>query len=114
MAPAYAYISSVAVAPQNTAQFARAVGSVCQVLIPRANERWALVALPSKQLRLVSNASYVMLGSAYPHSLRFFAVVNAGQRRREGRRPMVRGTVRNPNDHPHGGRTRAIRYPRTP
>jgi hypothetical protein len=26
----------------------------------------------------------------------------------------VRGTAKNPNDHPHGGRTRAIRYPLTP
>lgn len=31
-----------------------------------------------------------------------------------GRAPQVRGTVMNPNDHPHGGRTRAIKYPRTP
>jgi hypothetical protein len=31
-----------------------------------------------------------------------------------GRRPIVRGTVRNPCDHPHGGRTRAIPHPQTP
>jgi ribosomal protein L2 len=31
-----------------------------------------------------------------------------------GQRPSVRGTVKNPNDHPHGGRTRSISRPQTP
>jgi len=34
--------------------------------------------------------------------------------RAQARRPGVRGTVKNPNDHPHGGRTRAVKWPRTP
>jgi large subunit ribosomal protein L2 len=38
----------------------------------------------------------------------------AGYRRNLGFCPQVRGTAQNPNDHPHGGRTRAIKYPRTP
>ena len=84
------------------------------VWIPEAGRGWALLTLPSGQLRLVDNRSYVALGGSHPQSRRFFVLPNAGWVRRAGRRPIVRGTVKNPNDHPHGGRTRAIRYPRTP
>jgi len=73
-----------------------------------------LVVLPSKQLRFIPNQGYVALGGSQPTTRRFFVTPNAGFNRRLGRRPVVRGTVRNPNDHPHGGRTRAIKYPRTP
>ena len=31
-----------------------------------------------------------------------------------GKKPKVRGVAKNPTDHPHGGRTKAIKYPRTP
>ena len=31
-----------------------------------------------------------------------------------GKKPKVRGVAKNPIDHPHGGRTKAIKYPRTP
>ena len=103
--PPYAQVSNVATSITNPVQFARAVGSTCQVLIPHAGETWTLVALPSGQLRLVSSLSYVTIGAAHPASLKFFSYISAGQSRRLGRRPLVRGTVRNPNDHPHGENT---------
>ena len=42
------------------------------------------------------------------------AAPKAGVNRRLGRSPRVRGVATNPNDHPHGGRTKAVKYPRTP
>lgn len=110
----YAHISGVGVDSTLIVRFARAVGATCRVLLPQASLGWALVVLPSGQLRFIPNLGYVTLGGAQPQTARFFVVPNAGWGRRLGRRPLVRGTVRNPNDHPHGGRTRAIKYPRTP
>jgi ribosomal protein L2 len=110
----YARVSGVASTLDQTARFARAVGSTCRVLLPQTAGSWALVVLPSGQLRFLANNTFVALGGAHPQSARFFMIPNAGWNRRAGRRPIVRGTARNPNDHPHGGRTRAIKYPRTP
>jgi large subunit ribosomal protein L2 len=38
----------------------------------------------------------------------------AGYWRSFGNKPLVRGVAMNPVDHPHGGRTKAVKYPRTP
>ena len=110
----YARVSWVAPSVGTSAQFARALGTTCRVLIPQLTPGWALVSLPSGRLIFVSNRSYLLLGGTCPEALRLFPYANAGVRRQQGRHPVVRGTVRNPNDHPHGGRTRALRYPRTP
>jgi large subunit ribosomal protein L2 len=42
------------------------------------------------------------------------SVILAGDARRYGQKPIVRGTAKNPNDHPNGGRTRALKLPQTP
>jgi len=110
----YAQVSSVASVIGQSAQFARAVGSTCRVLLPDAQSNWALVTLPSGQLRFLPNSCFAMMGGAHAQSARFFATPNAGWARRAGRRPTVRGIAKNPNDHPHGGRAGTIRYPRTP
>jgi large subunit ribosomal protein L2 len=38
----------------------------------------------------------------------------AGYFFKNGKKPRVRGVARNPVDHPHGGRTKTLAYPRTP
>jgi large subunit ribosomal protein L2 len=43
-----------------------------------------------------------------------FSNGKAGYWRLFGVKPLVRGVAMNPVDHPHGGRTKSIRYPRTP
>lgn len=110
----YALVSYVALRYGQEPRFARAVGSACRLLLPTARPGWALVMLPSGQLRFIDNAVFALPGPLQPVNKRFFETPNAGHNRRLGWRPVVRGTARNPNDHPHGGRTGSIKYPRTP
>lgn len=110
----YGLVSQLAQQPGAPAQFARALGSTCRVLIPEVTIGWALISLPSKRLLFVNNLVYVVQGALAPVNLCRLAITNAGLNKRRGVASIVRGTVRNPNDHPHGGRTRAIKYPRTP
>ena len=50
------------------------------------------------------------------HNLKHNLIVlgKAGRNRLKGKRPSVRGIAMNPVDHPHGGRTKSIKYPQTP
>lgn len=112
--PPYSRVSCVAVASGLSPRLACALGSTCRILIPQLAPGWALATLPSGQLSFLKNDVFVYMGAVAGDALRRFAIPNAGYGRRLGYHPTVRGTARNPNDHPHGGRTRAIRYPRTP
>jgi large subunit ribosomal protein L2 len=42
------------------------------------------------------------------------SIILAGDARRYGQKPSVRGTAKNANDHPNGGRTRALKLSQTP
>jgi large subunit ribosomal protein L2 len=55
-----------------------------------------------------------MLGPVSLSIKRKITNTKSGFWRTFGIKPIVRGVARNPIDHPHGGRTKAIRYPRTP
>jgi hypothetical protein len=95
-------------------QLVCAPGSTALVLTPHLWERWALVVLPSGQLFISSNRPYVLLGGVSPVERCGSFNPTAGAMRRKGFAPTVRGVAQNPNDHPHGGRTKTVRYPRTP
>lgn len=95
-------------------RLARAPGSTALVLTPHLWGRWALLVLPSGQLFICSNEPYVLLGGVAPIEKKGAYCGTAGSRRRAGLSPSVRGVAMNPNDHPHGGRTKAVKYPRTP
>lgn len=92
----------------------KAPGSTALVLTPHLWQRWALVVLPSGQLFICSNTPYVLLGGVLPLERNGAFYPTAGARRRRGFSPTVRGVAKNPNDHPHGGRTKTVKYPRTP
>jgi hypothetical protein len=75
---------------------------------------WAFLLLPSGQPKFVLSDSYVSLGITHPFYRDRRPVILAGDARRLGCRPRVRGTVKNPNDHPNGGRTRSLLLSLTP
>jgi len=110
----YSRISNLGTAVGVLPQYARAAGATALVLIPKVTVTLALISLPSGQLCLLPNDMYVNKGGLPPLDWNFFINTKAGYWRNLGYSSTVRGTVKNPNDHPHGGRTRAIRYPRTP
>ena len=91
-----------------------APGSTALVLTPHLWGKWALVVLPSGQLFICSNSPHVLLGGVSPIQRSGVFCPTAGSSRRRGFSPQVRGVAKNPNDHPHGGRTKSVKYPRTP
>lgn len=95
-------------------RWARASGSAAILLSTLIGGGQALIKLPSGLLRLCS--VWLSAWAGRPHFSAALARSNrsAGYYRRLGHTPHVRGTVKNPNDHPHGGRTRAIKCPLTP
>jgi len=62
-----------------------------------------LIRLPSKEEILLGEKTITTLGRVSNINHKFIRLTGAGQRRRLGIKPVVRGVARNPVDHPHGG-----------
>ena len=82
-------------------QLARAAGTYAQLIAKEQD--FVSLKLPSKEIRLVNKKCYATLGQV--GNIDFFntKLGKAGRKRWLGRRPKVRGVVKNPVDHPHGG-----------
>jgi large subunit ribosomal protein L2 len=82
-------------------QMARSAGSSAQLMAKENN--YATLRLPSGEMRMVRlecRATIGVVGNLDHQNVR---VGKAGRKRHMGIRPTVRGSVMNPNDHPHGG-----------
>jgi len=99
--PVGTFIHNIELYPGKGAQLARAAGVMAQLMAKEG--RYALVRLPSGELRNIPNECYAVIGqvSNIDHANVNFG--KAGRVRHMGWRPTVRGSVMNPNDHPHGG-----------
>jgi len=62
-----------------------------------------LIRLPSKEEILIGEKTITTLGRVSNVNHKFVRLTGAGQLRRLGVKPVVRGVARNPIDHPHGG-----------
>ena len=82
-------------------QIARAAGTYAQVIAKEGN--FVTLKLPSNEVRLVSNQCYATLGQVGNVDSINVTLGKAGRKRWLGRKPKVRGVVKNPIDHPHGG-----------
>jgi hypothetical protein len=90
---------------------ATAYGSWCKLLFRRHGYTFVLV--PSGALKAIPDST--ACSPFLRDQTQFLALTRGAKELRARRkRPSVRGTVMNPNDHPHGGRTRAIGHPKTP
>jgi hypothetical protein len=111
----YAIISLIGSITNKSIKWAKSPGSRGVLFVPIFFVKWAVVLLPSKAYKIFNNNSYYAhLGIpqlALDASIR---TKNAGFNINRGIKPTVRGTVKNPNDHPNGGRSRALRLSRTP
>ena len=99
--PTGTFIHNIELYPGKGAQLARAAGILAQLMAKENN--MALLRLPSGELRQVSLDCMATIGqvSNIDHENR--KIGKAGRKRHMGWRPTVRGSVMNPNDHPHGG-----------
>lgn len=82
-------------------QLARSAGSSVQ-LMGKA-ENYAIIRLPSGEVRRVHLDCMATLGQVGNVDHENVVIGKAGRNRHRGRRPTVRGSVMNPRDHPHGG-----------
>ena len=82
-------------------QLARAAGSSAQIL--GREEKYVLLRLQSGEVRRVLGVCRATIGVVGNEDHELVNVGKAGRTRHMGIRPTVRGSVMNPNDHPHGG-----------
>ncbi|MQN02423.1 MAG: 50S ribosomal protein L2 [Lachnospiraceae bacterium] len=94
-------VHNIELYPGKGGQMVRAAGNAAQLMAKEG--KYATLRLPSGEMRLVllnCRATIGIIGNG-DHSLVKYG--KAGRIRHMGIRPTVRGSVMNPNDHPHGG-----------
>ena len=87
--------------PGKGAQLVRAAGVAAQLMAKENG--MAQVRLPSGEVRLVRENCKATIGQVGNTDHANIQIGKAGRKRHMGWRPTVRGSVMNPNDHPHGG-----------
>ncbi len=99
--PVGTFIHNIELYPGKGAQLARSAGVMAQLMAKEG--KYALIRLPSGELRNVPNGCYATIGQVSNVEHANVSYGKAGRMRHMGWRPTVRGSVMNPCDHPHGG-----------
>ena len=99
--PTGTFVHNVELYPGRGGQLARAAGNAAQLMAKEGP--YALLRLPSGELRNVPNSCMATIGVVGNSDHENVKIGKAGRKRHMGWRPTVRGSVMNPNDHPHGG-----------
>ena len=94
-------IHNIELHPGHGGQLARAAGANAQIL--GREDRYVLVRLGSGEVRRILNECRATIGVVGNLDYSLVNIGKAGRSRHMGIRPTVRGSVMNPNDHPHGG-----------
>ena len=99
--PTGTFVHNVELYPGRGGQLARAAGNSAQLMAKEG--AYALLRLPSGELRNVPASCMATVGQVGNIDHENVKIGKAGRSRHLGWRPTVRGSVMNPNDHPHGG-----------
>ena len=99
--PVGTVIHNIEMHPGKGAQMVRSAGNMAQLMAKENG--MALIRLPSGELRNVAVNCMASIGTVSNLDHENVNVGKAGKTRHLGIRPTVRGSVMNPNDHPHGG-----------
>ena len=94
-------IHNIELHPGKGGQLVRSAGTSAQIL--GREERYVLVRLVSGEVRKILNSCRATVGEVGNEFHELVNIGKAGRARHMGLRPEVRGSVMNPNDHPHGG-----------
>ena len=87
--------------PGKGGQLVRSAGNVAQLMAKEG--KYATLRLPSGEMRMVPIKCRATVGQVGNIDHELITIGSAGRKRHMGIRPTVRGSVMNPNDHPHGG-----------
>ncbi len=99
--PVGTYIHNIEMHPGRGAQLVRSAGNMAQLMAKENG--YAMVRLPSGEMRNILANCYATIGQVSNVDHENMHIGKAGRKRHMGWRPTVRGSVMNPNDHPHGG-----------
>ena len=99
--PVGTIIHNIELRPGKGGQIARSAGTSAQIL--GREEKYVLVRLQSGEVRKILGTCRATIGEVGNESWELVTIGKAGRKRHMGIRPTVRGSVMNPNDHPHGG-----------
>src|SRR5690625_543688 len=99
--PVGTIVHNIELKPGRGGQLARSAGAEAQIL--GREGKYTLVRLASGEVRLVLITCRATVGQVGNIENELLRVGKAGRSRWKGIRPTVRGSVMNPNDHPHGG-----------
>jgi len=99
--PEGTFIHNIELYPGKGGQLVRAAGSSAQILGKEG--KYVIVRLTSKEVRKFLGTCRATVGVVGNEDYGLVKLGKAGRTRWQGTRPTVRGSVMNPNDHPHGG-----------
>lgn len=99
--PIGANVHAVELTPGLGAKMVRSAGNTAQLMAKEG--KYATLRLPSGEMRRVPIMCRATLGIVGNGEHNLVNIGKAGRKRHMGIRPTVRGSVMNPNDHPHGG-----------
>lgn len=99
--PTGTQIHNIELYPGKGGQLCRSAGSSAQLMAKVNN--YGQLRMPSGEVRLVHLSCMATLGQVGNVDHENIEIGKAGRSRHMGRRPTVRGSAMNPNDHPHGG-----------
>ena len=99
--PVGTVIHNIELRPGKGGELARSAGASAQIL-GRENE-YVMIRLSSGEQRKVLGTCYATVGEVGNEDYGLVKLGKAGRTRHLGIKPTVRGSVMNPNDHPHGG-----------
>jgi large subunit ribosomal protein L2 len=94
-------IHNIELVPGKGGQLVRSAGNSAQLMAKEG--KYATLRLPSGEMRYVPIQGRATVGTVGNGEHSLVNIGKAGRKRHMGIRPTVRGSVMNPNDHPHGG-----------
>ena len=94
-------VHNIELKPGKGGQMARSAGASVQIL--GREDKYTLLRLASGEVRKVLSVCRATIGEVGNADYSLVNIGKAGRKRHMGIRPTVRGSVMNPNDHPHGG-----------
>ncbi len=99
--PVGTLIHNIELMPGKGGQLVRSAGGAAQLMAKE--DKYAQVRLPSGEVRYIRLNCMATIGQVGNLDHENISIGKAGRKRHMGIRPTVRGSVMNPNDHPHGG-----------
>jgi large subunit ribosomal protein L2 len=108
-------VHNIELAPSRGGMIVRSAGSAATIMAHDGG--LTQIQLPSSEMRLVNGECFALIGQVSNQEYLTISLGKAGRARWLGRRPKVRGTAKNPVDHPYGGgegrQGRGTRRPKT-